>query len=58
MMAIMLAGAQTARGELIIVMVETIEEVMAANMTIATTMTTLDLLRVPKGTRKPLGGDK
>ncbi len=58
MMAIMLAGAQTARGEVIIVMVETIEEVMAANMTIATTMTTLDLLRVPKGTRKPLGGDK
>ena len=58
MMAIMLAGAQTARGEVIIVMVETIEEVMAANMTIATTMTTLDLLRVPKGIRKPLGGDK
>ena len=57
-MAIMLAGAQTARDELIIVMVETIEEVMATNMTVATTMTTLDLLKVPKGTRKPLGGDK
>ena len=54
----MLAGAQTARDELIIVMVETIEEVMATNMTVATTMTTLDLLKVPKGTRKPLGGDK
>jgi uncharacterized cupredoxin-like copper-binding protein len=58
MMAIMLAGAQAARVELITVMVETTEEVMAANMTVATTMKTLDLLKVPKGTRKPLGGDK
>lgn len=57
MVTLILVGAQTARDELIIVMVETIEVVTAINMTLATTMTTLDLPRVLKGMRNPQGGD-